>query len=393
MVSKKNKVISQLTPKAKDQLVLDCEKYPGLKFQSIVSKRPLLYGGEYQGAARNRFNYLRSVQAKGDRVAWLKLKDKVSIGGDEKKDDVDTTLSEQLQSLNISKGTPKAKQARSFYSPSVKPEPVASFNSPAYSIKSPAFKSPQGKSATMRLIPGHQMFDDIAAAIDFADDVVEVDFDYPERNNQGVLCFRTDGVKVVRQVDETKSKKELISKFRMLVPDIIDLRDLKKHQGMIVCKGRAFLFVRPCVPHYSVYNFKQLFEVEEIPCNETKDNVAAHMVKIDKDESRNYRTVLFVFPDDISLCNDFSSVVPSVDMKLKTRLRIVQGKYNIGKKDAKDIKTAEQTFFPVYYEARILIGERRDDLDFDEDSDSDVESAMKGQKLSAPDTATSASGV
>lgn len=224
---------------------------------------------------------------------------------------------------------------------------------------------------TDKIKSGGNVFKTLEEAIEAADEVIDVDFDFPERNNQGLFIAKTDKV---------KTNKELISKLRILIPDIIDLRDCRNVKGMIVCGGRAFFVVRPNLPFFLVNKTRSMFDVEEDPCERTCDDMKSTMNKIKKDDSRSLRSMLVVFASDISLTPDFTDTIPRKDKKCKLWLRIVDTQAQEKLEPGESSKSARQCFHPCHWEARILVGERVDELTSDEESDDNIAAAMKGQK-------------
>ena len=113
------------------------------------------------------------------------------------------------------------------------------------------------------------MFSTIEEAIEYADEVIDLaDFHEneedrkPEDNNVGLFIQKISKV-------ESADGKEAITKLKVVVPDIVDLRDVKRWTGVIVCGGRGFLIFKPRLPYFYVFDHCEVLALEAVQCQET----------------------------------------------------------------------------------------------------------------------------
>ena len=361
-----------LQPKVARQLLRDCSKYPSLGCKPFLSRRKE-YCGVYYKAARNRYYYCKrlsrtELSAALDRIG---RKDELPTFCSDSDEEEEETRAEETTAEQPTPDTPVSSSPVSFLSArlaAVRIQPGTP-QTPAVAPRTTAFSSPAFTMASPEMKAGGTMFTCLEDAIEFADDVVDVDFEYPERNNQGLyIC----------QIDKVETPKELITKLRVLIPDIVDLRDFKSIKGLIVCGGSAFLIFRPSLPFALLNGIDDFFSIEKNPCTRTQQDMKATMTNIRGDKARQFRSILLVFPNDVSLTSDWTDNIPRVDKKSKLNLRIVQLKKH--KIDDKG-KQAVQYFYPAYWEMRMVIGNRRDVFEGEEEDDDDLAAAMEGQKI------------
>ena len=227
-------------------------------------------------------------------------------------------------------------------------------------------------------IPDLLPFSSLEHAIESVDEVVDVsDFldpeeeRNPEANNLGCLVQKISKVK-------TPDGKDLIDKLKISVYDIKDLRDLKRHIGVVVLEGRGFLICKPRVPSFWLQDNQEMLQLDEPSsrCARTMEDTKLLMNNLARDDARLYMTILFLFPDTVSLTADFTSYIPNIDVKAKRRLRIFEKTIPSGKNKTDKL----HVFFPVFWEMRVIFGQRRTALINTGDLDSDVEDATEGMQ-------------
>ncbi|CAB9511158.1 unknown protein [Seminavis robusta] len=167
-------------------------------------------------------------------------------------------------------------------------------------------------------------FGSLEEAKEFSDEVIMVDFDFPERNG-GPMFW----VQLIPDC-ETKDGAQMFDKIDLRLSTTIDLSDAHQIYGWNVLDGAAFLLRMPWVPNYFLLYHKKLLQKEKKKCNETKKKVAAACNAILKSEDeendltpRRWKHVLFVWPDNIVATTDMKSSDPPInDQKLRLNLRL-----------------------------------------------------------------------
>ena len=385
---------SSLTELQNAHLHLAVEVDPGKAFKDIAKTDREYFGGENKDNFRWRFNYLRRIKNKDPGRYWQLYSQAQKLVEEEKNkdtskgyrdrsqdsdDDEDYSVSDQSTSSTENR-PPKRK------SPSrTKPEPPKKYKTsmPSSSKSTASISSfSGGASSTASCGAGSNepplvKFETLDDAIEFSDDTYYVDLDNPEKNG-GPLFF-------VNHVTEVKNSSgtELITKMRILLSNITDLRDFSKCQGLVVLKGAAFMVSMPSVAAYLLEDFMALFKKERIRCKRTEQAHKVHRNNIIKDVSRQLKHVLFVFPEGM-ICTGLldSDVPPVLDQKVKLTLREAEAQFfRTGKKQ----KKYKQSYFPGYWNLRILTGERRFLTLPEAEGIDDLDEAFAGMNMQADD--------
>ena len=147
---------------------------------------------------------------------------------------------------------------------------------------------------------------------------------------------------------------------------------------MVVCNGRGFMIMKPRLPYFFVFDHAHVLDLEVEQCDQTNKETRVAMTAIKKDDSRLFMTILLLFPSDVALNANFDAYTPSTDQKVKLKLRILEKQDRLGKKKSLE----KQYFYPCFWEARVLVGNKKTELMDSDDSKSDLEDAMEGMKIS-----------
>ena len=374
-----------LKPAASRQLLRDIEKYPQLtKAAQIIALRPSHYGGAYRKASHSRHSYLIKLKEKNPK-GYLSSISKTGLQDELGDIEAQPGILEETADTVLSPTPSKRSVFNSLKSPRATPLKSPPLNSPyppsPFSPFSPinAMAHLQDKDYPgQRKPPGTTvMWETIEQAIDDVDDVIDLsDFHSdeldlkPEDNPYGIFIQKVSKI-------EFSDGSELYTKLKMGVPSIIDLRDFKKWNLFIVCRGRALLIVKPRLPTFFLHDFETVLRLEGTPCARTNQETKVTMNKLKKDDNRLYHHILINLPEDVALNQDFSKGFPHIDTKIPTQLRILPMNVLMGKK-GKERKEAHR-FFHCYWECRVLAGNSfADMLDVDDESDDELAQATAG---------------
>jgi len=364
---------SKLSLQLQNKLHIDIEANPSASCHDIISLNPNIYPDNLVVSIRNRYNYLKRLKRSNPSRYW-KIYACVQASVDITEDTNETTVKamadsddaypDEQQSRHPTWAPPK-KQTHG----KVQAEPSTEKgtqplkrNTTKQNDASP-FSSPLKEDMSMT-------FSSLEEAVNMVDDVIYVDFSFPEANSNGLFIQRLDQIR-------SPSGNELISLCKVMLYHIVDLRDFQKHSGLLVCGGAALLVEVPSVPFFLLEESLNLLNAEKNRCDRTEDLTAAAMNKIKRDPTRQTRSILLVFPEGVTCSADFSDNAPTTDKKVKLALRNVESAFVLGKKQA----PCTQRCYPGCWQLRILKKEA-DVLKFDdEDNECDVLDAFQGMNI------------
>ncbi|CAB9512024.1 unknown protein [Seminavis robusta] len=414
--------VTPLSKLAKQQIQLDLEAHSSFKPGQIVALREGLYGGKYKRAAQNRINYLIGLKKTNpvkyfqalaaaqvfcatatnignqedlpsdDESTLATVKgDGLLLASDSEDDDllepVDQTY--RTRSASKTKETPKKKPAKTKETPKSKGKKAEKLTSPPFSsinINTPSksrttapkvlFSPLSSPISTMSTVATHDgplqsnliRFATIEEASEFADDVINVEFDLPEDNAHGLFIQKVDDVRV--------SPTELITKLKVLVPTFIDLRDFSNTSCFIVCGGSGLMITLPTLPHYILHEHGDLLGQEKVKCQRTIDKTAEMMTSIIGDRTRSQKKLLLLMPEGLGLSADFTENIRRTDVKVHGKLREKTSVYNVANRSIK------QLFYSLYWQLRIVNESRQLMAQIDDDQ-MGIESAFEGMNLLA----------
>lgn len=169
-----------------------------------------------------------------------------------------------------------------------------------------------------------------------ADEIIQLNFEYPERN----------GDFFVLQVTDVKINSELVDQIKIILPHLTDLHDFKHFQAQLILKGKGILVQMPSVPRFLLENLEEFFSKESKRCERTEQIHAVHTTKIINDFSRQVKTVLLLFPAGVSCAPAFGN-----DAKLT--LRAMSLTHTMAS------KTYNQIYFPGFWLFKVLSDDRR----------------------------------
>ncbi|CAB9519198.1 hypothetical protein SEMRO_996_G229360.1 [Seminavis robusta] len=386
---------SEATQKPKSQILLDIEKNPGILWKGLLKQYPVYYklGEPFQTAFRNRYNYLNSIKEKHPQRYWElyakageTIARSISESGSyrETKDVIDkeantTNQEPEAEPATVERqdgtvvssltdptygATPTKKKIlfKKQYTPNKKkptpqstpvrknltmPSKASSSKKSGGSKGSGSFGSPAAKRQSK--------FSSLDEAQQFADETIQVDFDFPEKNGGPLIwvqliteCTTSDGSTMYDKVD-------------IRLASIFDLSDAHQIYGGTVCEGRAFLLRLPWVPNFILRNHKQMLKKEKKKCGRTKKKLAAAcnaILKSQEDDNdiapRRWKHVLFVFPDEMVVTSDMKTgMIPITDQKMLLNLRFLDIKKTVVG-EGEDEEVMEQAFFPSFFSLRVI---------------------------------------
>jgi hypothetical protein len=379
------------------QILLDIESFRVIYWKDLLKIKPEFYNvaGPLKTSFRNRFNYLKDLKEAKPAKYWElfgKASDRVQeyLAGqqgaddededDEDEDDEDddddeddedqdrkSQASTAVSSLTASILLPKKINKR-MAPATVSVGSAKKSASVSGSAKKASKKSSASVASTKFASPSvtgkrHTQFDKLEAAITFADEVIYINFDFPEKNG-GPLFW-------VQEITECKnaSKKELFSKLVIRLNSVLDLSDAHEIYGWNICGGKGFLLRLPWVPSFLLTKYKEMFAMEENKCNRTRDKHATAAIAIIKSEDpindlapRRWKHVLFIYPDGKVCTTELTSDThPVSDQKQEVSLRRLQCMTEVGAGDGKE--DYEQLFFPAYFSLRIIDDDAENELE------------------------------
>ncbi|CAB9509954.1 hypothetical protein SEMRO_412_G137840.1 [Seminavis robusta] len=401
-----------LTKVQQHQILLDIEKHPGCQFKDLLKTYPETYevGDPIQTAYRNRFNYLKELKKTKPKQYWdlySKAGKIVLVGeedetkkkaeGKQQKDTVEDTVEDKAEedkeedddevqpdeASTISEltsptfgGPVKKRPVKKKVEPAAanttpKTKPIIQKKMPSSSSKKSSAASKFGSPSVTSKAKRFCQFENIEEAKSFADESIEVDFDFPEKNG-GPLFW-------VQHVPECRSPdgSELIDKVLIRVNAIMDFSDAHTLKGKTVAYGAGFMLTVPWAPNFMLEHHKKMFKREDKPCDRTRDKHATVANAILKSENpehglepRRFKNVLFVFPNSMIISTKLDSGEdPVADQKITISLRIFTvKKTKVG--EGADEEDMPQTYCPGVFEFRVI----------DEDAESELKRKKKAKK-------------
>jgi hypothetical protein len=179
------------------------------------------------------------------------------------------------------------------------------------------------------------------------DDVYVLDFDNPEANGFGILAFKVEDIK-------SADRRFLYDRAKLILTNAVtDLADIPRIVGTIVLGGQAFHLAMPSVPECYKEQYECLFDLEEFPCAKTEEQYELHIHRIANDKGRSKHTVLFVLPDGFAFSDDFGTADASPSIMDRT-VRLMMRSMEVDKAIEPGGKSMTQTFFPGFFELRVL---------------------------------------
>lgn len=394
------KVDDKLPLELRRQLTLDFDKHSGDSWKQFAARklRTEYYVGPLVGAAQNRFTYLKKLKAHNPEKYWpivvkatsgpssknceAKLEDSPDeFGGDsesesELSDNEDTgNKTDTPQKFTTPPTTGIKKKTKS---PS--PRLTLSFPSPpSRSDLKMAPRAPPSASSTSRTGQGPATYGSMDEAELDADFVIKVDFDQPEKN--GAPLFWLQEIAKVKSDDG----KVLIWKAKILINNVMDLRDFELTKGTVVCEGLGFLVKLPALPFFrrnekSINDFHSTKEA--VRCTRTEEDFLGAALSIASDKERLMIKYLFVMPDDYVVSADMNSErAPTCDQKCKLKVREYTEKYETPGKAGAAMKKWQQTWYPGFWMLRIVSKGTSPLQTQANDSDDDLEDGFAGMKI------------
>jgi hypothetical protein len=383
----------KITKEAGRQILRDIERYPGLSSTKLLARRPKYYLGKYRKSARNRYDFLIRQKKTQPELYYAKKRE---IGPDcelsesEVEEDQSPDDEKEDRSADEKEGftTPKKGRHEETTSSSTGTRRSTGTKKARFAPTGSANKktstpcsAPSPQSEDMETPSGKSRFTSLQHAVDKVDEVIELD-DFlrdeqqrkPEGNTQNLFIQRINKIK-------SRDGKELIQKLKITVTNSIDIRDLKQYNCLIVLKGSALLLEVPRIPMFLMENHIHFLSLEKERCEQTELETAASFTAISEDPKRLHKKILIAFPEDsdVALTADFTKNIPTEDTKVKRQLRTLEVESLVGKR--KD-RRLTQHFFTIHWEMRVLTGAGVNKLRKDEDSDSDLEDAIRGMRMS-----------
>jgi hypothetical protein len=199
-----------------------------------------------------------------------------------------------------------------------------------------------------------------------ADEIIHVDLDFPEKN----------GEFFIERINEVKAGSELVDQIKIYLPHIVDLWDFSKYQAHLVLNGKGLLVQKPSVPHFLLHNYEELYEMEQSRCIHTEQAHTINVNRILGDAYRQLRTILLVFPPDVT-CS--AAISPKGNQKIKITMRSLALNYELGKGK---IATSQQ-YLPASWLLHIL-GDERSLLKLVDEDDDEIVNAFKGMHVKKP---------
>jgi hypothetical protein len=363
-------VKEKLSPIIAAQLHVDLEASSWLPWKLLKKKREVYCGPQSQ-ACQNRYKY--SAQLKKDKpLAYWKLysdargqtevenktpvqeeKSDKQESEDEDEEDEDEEDSDESE-LETSKQPKKTRQKGAPSRESPSKNIYENFQSPSNRKMAPpgsVGSSVSGRGASVRSgtpVKKKNLYASLEEAQEAADEVVEVDFEYPERNGAPTFFLQlTDSV----PVDTNGTTKELVSQVKVHLNHLVDVADFDTLTAILVAEGRALLVKLPVLPHFrrNPTHIKTANRLEQFPCEPSNNEYLICVNAIIADENRLYKQYLFVWPDDMVCSTRMESDSPPVaDEKIQIKLRKVLLEYTVGKKNVKEV------FYPGFWLLRVI---------------------------------------
>jgi hypothetical protein len=359
-------VKEKLTEDIAAQLHVDIEADSSAPWKYLKLKRPV-YKGPQSQACRNRFRYLHKLKKENPLTYWklyaetnlildsvnrspagYKQEDKSAKQESEEEDDGDLDEdsddeedSEEEEPKRIKQTSQKENASLNFQSPTSR-----SKMAPPGSVGGSA----SGRGGSVRSgtpVKKKNLYSSLEDVQNDADEVVEVDFDYPERNGAPTFFVQlTDSVPV-----DTNGTKELVSQVKVHLNHLVDLADFGTLTATLVAEGRALLVKVPVLPHFrrNAHHVKAAYKLEQNPCVATNNEYQICVNAILADEKRLYKKYLFVWPDDMVCSTRMQSdSPPTADEKIQIKLRKLPLVYTVGKQNV------DTVYYPGFWLLRVI---------------------------------------
>ncbi|CAB9510683.1 unknown protein [Seminavis robusta] len=196
---------------------------------------------------------------------------------------------------------------------------------------------------------GFSLFKNMTEAEESVDWVIDIDTDYPESHGHGLSVHCIEQGLLV----ENASGKVKADTLKIYLENFVDLNDYDHYQGTIVLKGEGFLISKPSTPSYMLNHHQDLHALESEFNQNVADEHSAWITAINKDKSRQTKTILLVMPQGITVTTDMKGLEPKApdgDLYCKLHLRELQCE------DKVEERAVEQLFFPGFWNLRIIEG-------------------------------------
>ncbi|CAB9525587.1 unknown protein [Seminavis robusta] len=408
--------MTQLDGKTKRKLLRDIEAHPEYSCEEVV-KLDTKYQGDLLQAVRNRFHYLKRLKKENPKKYWKLFGEANEIGKNEldldPEDDSPSKLvatwgsKPNTRSSSSNKATTKTPppeqepiiEEEETQSPAPQPLPEEvpssswSFSTPIKRKKtvnkmapkkgtpSKLFHSPHSGFKQAAAVQRENIFKNKSEAMDAVDETIDVDLHYPEENGSEFLVHRVD--ECLSITDQTGTV--VADKIRITLKCLVDLRDYDNYTGNIVLNGKGFLVTGPKVPHFLLHNHEGLSDLEQTPCERTKNKLATFANAVLGDPTRLVQTVLFLMPEEVIISTDFVNAVPPIpthDQKAKLRLREYPLETEVGLAKAK----MNQMFYPGWWEVRVVPATAPQHLRVNDEANDGIETAFQGSCMIASTT-------
>lgn len=313
-----------------EQLLLDLEDHfflQGTKLNSICKNRPEYgkKGSHLQRQVQNRSCAFQRLR-RNDTTKYLKL---LSLA---------RARAQPNDNLDFPPSLPENANMPSSWAAATPKKQKAITSSPTWK-EPPLLGSPTASSFR----DPYELFSSFEEAEDAADDVITVNFDYPEKNG-GFFIHRINNL-------HHPNGEELMDQLKIILP-LVDARDFKTYKATLVLGGTAIYMETPSVPYFLLHNHQDIFLTESVSCNLTKDAHTVHANQIMNNGTRQIRSFLLVFPDGMK-CTPFIETKKKNTHKIQICVRRIEAQFEVGN------AVTNQQFFPAYWLIRIHEDDKR----------------------------------
>jgi hypothetical protein len=371
MARNKSRIVADKLPWAlRHQLVLDFEQYSTDTWKQFAARklRDEYWFGSLTGAAENRFVYLKSKKRQDPANYWKLVAEATNAsstrqaekdssdefcGSDSEEDDEERSAASSATKI---KSPPvKSPPPKKVTSLPRKTNPVASPSRSSPSIKkmppkhSKPPRAPPSTASSYRVGYAPSIYGSIEEAEMDADVIIRVDFGKPQKN--GAPLFYVQEIPNVKSDDG----RVLISKAKITLNNLTDLRDYEQTKGIVVCEGQAFLVRIPALPFYrrSEKEILDQYAKEAVRCARTEEDYLANVLSIASDPEQLTTKYLFIMPEDYIVSGDMTSdVYPSGDYNCQLLTRPWKTKFTRG--EGARAKEYEHMYCPGFWLLRIV---------------------------------------
>ncbi|CAB9531363.1 hypothetical protein SEMRO_3464_G348290.1 [Seminavis robusta] len=199
---------------------------------------------------------------------------------------------------------------------------------------------------------GFSLFKNMTEAEESVDWVIDIDTDYPESHGHGLSVHCIEQGLLV----ENASGKVKANTLKIYLENFVDLNDYDHYQGTIVLKGEGFLISKPSTPSYMLNHHQDLHALESEFNQNVADEHSAWITAINKDKSRQTKTILLVMPQ----ATDIEGPRPRAPDGEPSFFFLFGGGQvpfrELQCEDKVEERAVEQLFFPGFWNLRIIEG-------------------------------------